>query len=74
MSLLDKIVFVADYIEPGRDFEGVEEARKVAYDNLDEGVGYELAHTLAYLVKQRSKIYPKTVLAYNKWSVINSKE
>lgn len=74
MSLLDKIVFVADYIEPGRDFEGVEEARKVAYDNLDEGVGYELAHTLAYLVKQRNKIYPKTVLAYNKWSVINSKE
>lgn len=69
MTTLDKIVFVADFIEPGRDFPGVDEARKVAYDNLDAGVGYELAHTLGFLVEQRNKIYPRTLEAYNVWSI-----
>lgn len=69
MTILDKIVFVADFIEPGRDFPGVDEARKVAYNNLDDGVGYELAHTLEFLVKNRNKIYPRTLAAYNVWSV-----
>ena len=69
MTTLDKIVFVADFIEPGRDFPGVEEARKVAFANLDDGVGFELAHTLDFLITNRKKIYPKTFAAYNKWSV-----
>ena len=69
MTTLDKIVFVADFIEPGRDFPGVEEARKVAFANLDDGVGFELAHTLDFLITNRKKIYPKTFAAYNKWAV-----
>ncbi|WP_285816387.1 bis(5'-nucleosyl)-tetraphosphatase (symmetrical) YqeK [Lactobacillus taiwanensis] len=69
MTTLDKIVFVADFIERGRDFSGVEEARKIAYANLDDGVGFELAHTLDFLITNRKKIYPKTFAAYNKWSV-----
>lgn len=69
MTTLDKIVFVADFIEPHRDFPGVETARKVAFANLDDGVGFELAHTLEFLVKQRAKIYPKTIAAYNVWSI-----
>ena len=69
MTTLDKIVFVADFIEPGRDFSGVEEARKIAYANLDDGVGFELAHTIDFLITNRKKIYPKTFAAYNKWSV-----
>lgn len=69
MTTLDKIVFVADFVEPGRDFPGVEEARKVAFANLDDGVGFELAHTLDFLITNRKKIYPKTFAAYNKWAV-----
>lgn len=69
MTTLDKIVFVADFIEPGRDFPGVEEARKVAFNNLDDGVGYELAHTLQFLVENRNKIYPRTLDAYNVWGI-----
>lgn len=71
MTTLDKIVFVADFIEPHRTFPGVEEARKVAFNNLDEGVGFELAHTLDFLIKNRQKIYPKTLKAYNTWAVKN---
>lgn len=69
MTTLDKIVFVADFIEPGRGFPGVDEARKISYANLDEGVGYELAHTLEFLIKNRNKIYPRTIAAYNVWGV-----
>ncbi|BDR60735.1 bis(5'-nucleosyl)-tetraphosphatase (symmetrical) YqeK [Lactobacillus xylocopicola] len=71
MTTLDKIVFMADYIEPGRDFPGVEEASAVTYADLDEGVGYQLAHTLDFLIKQRDKIYPRTLDAYNVWSIKN---
>lgn len=71
MTTLDKIVFVADFIEPHRSFPGVEVARKVAFNNLDAGVGFELAHTLDFLIKNRQKIYPKTLKAYNKWAVEN---
>lgn len=68
MTTLDKIVFVSDFIEPHRDFPGVAKAREIAFANLDQGVGYELAHTLSYLVQQRARIYPLTLAAYNVWS------
>ncbi len=58
----------SDFIEPGRDFPGVDEARKVTFANLDDGVGFQLAHTLSYLIKDRNKIYPRTFKAYNVWS------
>ena len=38
MSLLEKILYLADYIEPTRDFEGVEALRKLAYEDLDEAM------------------------------------
>ena len=69
MTTLDKIVFMADYIEPGRSFPGVEEARKITYANLDKGVGYQLAHTLEFLIEKRNKIYPRTLDAYNVWGI-----
>ena len=69
MTVLDKIVFMADFIEPGRDFPGVDQARKITFEDLDAGVGYQLAHTLEFLIEQRNKIYPRTLLAYNVWSI-----
>ena len=69
MTTLDKIVFMADYIEPGRSFPGVEEARKITYANIDKGVGYQLAHTLEFLIEKRNKIYPRTLDAYNVWDI-----
>ncbi len=38
MSLLEKVIYMADYIEPNRDFEGVEKLRKLAYTNLDRAL------------------------------------
>lgn len=67
MSLLAKIIYVADFIEPGRDFPGVKKAREIALINLDEAVAYETKHTLTYLIEQNKPIYPKTIETYNKW-------
>lgn len=65
MSVLDKIVFVADYVEPGRDFPGVEAARKALATSLDEAVSYELTQTLLFLIKHHRSIYPQTFMTYN---------
>ncbi|MDR0922008.1 MAG: bis(5'-nucleosyl)-tetraphosphatase (symmetrical) YqeK [Lactobacillales bacterium] len=67
MSALDKVIYVADYIEPGRKFPGVDEARIIAMENLDEAVKYETKHTLQHLIEQEAKIYPKTIDTYNVW-------
>ncbi|MGZ7246658.1 bis(5'-nucleosyl)-tetraphosphatase (symmetrical) YqeK, partial [Streptococcus pyogenes] len=49
MSLLDKVLYVADYIEPNRDFPGVDEARRIAKESLDKAVAFEAAQTISYL-------------------------
>lgn len=67
MSLLDKILFVADYIEPGRKFSGVKTARLLAEDDLNAAVAYELKHTLLHLIELNQPVYPLTIEAYNKW-------
>lgn len=35
MTMLEKIIYMADYMEPNRDFEGVEELRRLAYEDMD---------------------------------------
>ncbi|MBF8807779.1 MAG: bis(5'-nucleosyl)-tetraphosphatase (symmetrical) YqeK [Enterococcus lacertideformus] len=67
MSLLDKIIYVADYIESGRSFPGVQDAREIALLDLDEAVAFETKHTLAHLIEQEQQIYPKTIETYNYW-------
>jgi nicotinate-nucleotide adenylyltransferase len=38
MTLLEKIIYIADYIEPTRDFDGLGELRRLAYKNIDKAV------------------------------------
>jgi len=38
MTLLEKILYIADYMEPNRDFEGVEEMRRLAYEDIDAAI------------------------------------
>lgn len=67
MSDLDKVIYIADYIEEGRDFPGVKEARQQANISLDAGVSYETYHTIKYLLEKKVKIYPKTIETYNRY-------
>ena len=65
MSKLDKVVFLADYIEPGRDFPGVDEVRGLANKNLDAACGLALKNTIRFLVEKGRTVYPDTFHAYN---------
>ncbi|NGZ73765.1 bis(5'-nucleosyl)-tetraphosphatase (symmetrical) YqeK [Saccharibacillus alkalitolerans] len=65
MTLLDKIVCLADYIEPGRDFPGVDLIREKARLSLEEGLIAGFDSTLRVLVERGQTIFPTTVLARN---------
>lgn len=47
MSLLEKVIYLADYIEPTRDFEGVEGLRALAYADIDDAVAAGLEMSVA---------------------------
>jgi predicted HD superfamily hydrolase involved in NAD metabolism len=65
MSLLEKIVCLADYIEPGRDFPGVDKIRKLAKESLEEGLVAGFDSTISLLLEKRRVIFPLTILARN---------
>jgi predicted HD superfamily hydrolase involved in NAD metabolism len=72
MTLLDKIIYLADYIEPGRHFPGVEEVRELAKEDLNKALIRSIQNTIIFLMKKNQPIYPDTFLTYN--SLVNSKE
>ena len=65
MSKLEKIVFLADYIEPGRDFPGVEEVRSMAEIDLNKAVAQSLRNTIKFLLERNQLVYPDTLHSYN---------
>ena len=65
MSELDKVVYVADYIEHNRDFPGVDKARDLAQRSLNQAVAYETARTVEHLARKGMPIYPQTLETYN---------
>ena len=65
MNSLDKIIFIADYIEPGRDkAPNLEYVRKLAYIDLDACMAQILYDTLNYLQTRGGTIDPATELTY----------
>lgn len=73
MGVLSKILYIADFIEPGRNFPGVEEIRKATFKNLDRGVLEALDHTIKYLIGESQLIHGLSVQARN-WMIYNSRK
>lgn len=65
MSLLEKIIYVADYIEPGRHFPGVDEVREVADKNLNEALLLSIQNSIIFLIKKKRAVFPLTLQTYN---------
>ena len=63
MTTLEKVIYLADYIEPNRDFEGVERLRKLAYQDLDRAVLLGVETTLQEMEERKLPIHRKTLLA-----------
>ncbi len=60
MNMLEKIIYVADYMEPNRDFSGVEKMRELAYTNIDSALRLGLEMTLDLLREQGREISPES--------------
>lgn len=65
MSKLEKIIYIADYIEPNRDYPGVEELRKTTFSDLDKGVLMGIDNTITFVIKQGQLVHPLTIDARN---------
>lgn len=72
MSLLDMIVYMADYIEPNRDkAPNLKEIRKLTFENIEEALYQVLEGTLQFLSDRPEMIDPTTKISYDfyKWKL-----
>lgn len=58
MNMLEKIIYVADYMEPNRDFPGVDKLRRLAFSDMDEALRCGLNMTLEHLARQGAEVSP----------------
>lgn len=65
MSVLEKIVYLADVIEPSREFYGVNNIRQMSIIDLDQAVLMAMDSSLSYLIKIKSLIHLDTIYARN---------
>ncbi|MEC0230546.1 bis(5'-nucleosyl)-tetraphosphatase (symmetrical) YqeK [Paenibacillus alba] len=65
MTLLDKIVCLADYMEPGRDFPAVGLIRELAEHSLEKALIAGFDSTIGFLLSKGKRIYPLTILTRN---------
>ncbi len=61
MALLDKITYIADYVEEGRQFEGVEYIRKAAYCNLDQALLAAVDTAIRSILDRGLLLHPRSV-------------
>ena len=60
MTLLQKIIYVADYMEPCRNFPGVEKLRELAFTDIDAALKLGLEMTLEHLNNQGAEVSPES--------------
>jgi predicted HD superfamily hydrolase involved in NAD metabolism len=74
MTTLEKIIYLADYIEPGRSFPGVEEVRGLAKSDLNRAVLAAVKNTIEFLLNKNQPIYPDTFHTYNSLMLLVKEE
>lgn len=65
MTPLELVVFVADYIEPARNFPGVDEVRRIARIDLKLATHKAIQNSMLFILAKSQTIHPDTLYAYN---------
>lgn len=73
MSLLEQVIYIADFTSAERDYDGVDQMRKAADTSLEEAMMEGLIFTIQDLSQERCPIHPDTFCAYNE-VIIQKKE
>lgn len=63
MTTLEKIIYLADYMEPNRDFDGVEKLRALAYTDLDAAVALGCQMSILEMEEKGRDVHPNTIAA-----------
>lgn len=74
MSLLDKVLFIADFISADRDYDGVERMREKAYISLESAMLEGLQFTLAELIENGWAVHEDSLAAYNELAIDAAKK
>ena len=75
MTALEKILYIADYMEPTRAFEGVEKLRELAYTDLDAAVLFGTEMSVEEMTQRGSPIHPNTLAARDYlWETMGQRE
>ncbi len=61
MTLLEKVVYLADFIEPARDFAGVDQVRQLAREQLDAALLAAVEHTIRSVLDRGMLLHPRTI-------------
>lgn len=69
MSVLEKVIYIADYISEERDYNGVDEMRKAAQVSLEQAMFIALQFTISDLSQNKKVISPNSLDAYNQLNV-----
>lgn len=65
MTLMEKVVFIADFISDDRDYKGVDKMRAIAKESLDKAIIEGLSFTISELAQNEKAIVSDTFDAYN---------
>ena len=74
MSLLEKIIYIADFIEPQRNFPKLEWYREYAFKDLDKALRLIIENTIYFLIDKGKPIHPNTIKARNYLITIEKSE
>ena len=67
MTALEKLIYIADMIEPGRSFPGVEILREKAQENLNTAMGACIYQSVQFLVNKKVPVFPDSIDCYNEY-------
>lgn len=65
MTVLEKIIYIADYIEPSRDFPRVDELREAAFSDLDKALSMSFDNTIKFVIDRGQILHKDTIEARN---------
>ncbi len=74
MSLLEKIIYIADIIEPARKFEDIQVIRKLAYEDIDAAMALGLEKVMGFVKRKGFSLHPKSIEAFENFRELEGKK
>ncbi|MBD7983092.1 bis(5'-nucleosyl)-tetraphosphatase (symmetrical) YqeK [Sporosarcina sp. Sa2YVA2] len=65
MSTLEKVIYIADLIEPGREFPGIAQLRDTNGKSIHDLMNDCVSHSILYLIGKRVAVHPDSIDCYN---------